>query len=52
MTLVDWLQANAKRVVEEYSSIVRRNACWAAVVMLQCVAGHAVQRNAGYNELP
>ena len=33
--LEDWLQASAKRVVVEYSSIVRRSACCAPLVMLQ-----------------
>jgi len=34
MILSDWLQARAKRVVLLYSSMVRRNACWAPSVML------------------
>lgn len=35
ITFVDWLQASAKRVVLLYISIVRLNACWAPLVMLQ-----------------
>ena len=31
------LQARAKRVVEEYNSIIRRRACWAAGVILQFI---------------
>ncbi len=34
MILLEALQANAKRVVDEYISIVRRRACWAPEVML------------------
>ena len=34
MILLDWLQAKAKRVVEEWISMVRRRACWAPDVML------------------
>lgn len=33
MIWLELLQASAKRVVEEYISIVRRSACWAAEVM-------------------
>lgn len=33
-TLDDVLHASAKRVVAEYSSMVRRSACWAPLVML------------------
>lgn len=33
MILLLWLQARAKRVDEEYISIVRRRACWAAEVI-------------------
>ena len=31
---METLQAKANRVVEEYTSMVRRRACWAADVML------------------
>ena len=34
MILLEALQANAKRVVEEWSSMVRRRACWAPEVIL------------------
>lgn len=34
-TFEEVLQASAKRVVDEYSSIVRRSACCAPLVMLQ-----------------
>jgi hypothetical protein len=35
MIWLELLQARAKRVVEEYISIVRRSACWAAEVMFE-----------------
>ena len=35
MILLDWLHAKAKRVVEEWISMVRRRACWAPEVMLE-----------------
>lgn len=35
MILFAWLQASAKRVVEEKISMVRRMACWAPVVILE-----------------
>lgn len=34
MILLEALQAKAKRVVEEWISMVRRRACWAPDVML------------------
>jgi hypothetical protein len=41
MTLEEVLQARANLVVFEYSSIVRRSACWAPEVMLPATKGNA-----------
>jgi hypothetical protein len=45
MILFDWLQAKAKRVVFEYISMVRRNACCAPAVMLHKVSNNQCEHD-------
>ena len=53
MILLDWLQAKAKRVVEEYISIVRRRACCAPEVMLHgyCKLAYSLRKQSVEGEL-